>query len=151
MIKSCVIGWPISHSRSPLIHGYWLKQHGIDGSYTRQPVEPVALACASCHGGFEVDIDLAACRAPGCEDEAAVAAGELPTDWKPRTCNRVPIRVEEQRHDGGTIVTVPASQAAGTYYNLGGVDYSGFLKVATTSTNDVTVFHSPTVPDYATA
>lgn len=44
MIKACVIGWPISHSRSPLIHGYWLKQHGIDGSYTRQPVEPSALA-----------------------------------------------------------------------------------------------------------
>lgn len=44
MIKACVIGWPISHSRSPLIHGYWLKQHGIDGSYTRQPVEPTALA-----------------------------------------------------------------------------------------------------------
>lgn len=43
MIKACVIGWPISHSRSPLIHGYWLKQHGIDGSYTRQPVEPEAL------------------------------------------------------------------------------------------------------------
>jgi shikimate dehydrogenase len=44
MIKACVIGWPISHSRSPLIHGYWLKQHGIDGSYTRQPVEPAELA-----------------------------------------------------------------------------------------------------------
>jgi shikimate dehydrogenase len=43
MIKACVIGWPISHSRSPLIHGYWLKQHGIDGSYTRQPVEPSSL------------------------------------------------------------------------------------------------------------
>jgi len=43
MIKACVIGWPISHSRSPLIHGYWLKQHGIEGSYTRQPVEPSAL------------------------------------------------------------------------------------------------------------
>ena len=43
MIKACVIGWPISHSRSPLIHGYWLRQHGIDGSYTRQPVEPEAL------------------------------------------------------------------------------------------------------------
>ena len=51
----------------------------------------------------------------------------------------------------GTIVTVPASQAAGTYYNLGGVDFSGFLKVATTSTNDVTVFHTTTVPVYATA
>lgn len=44
MIKACVIGWPISHSRSPLIHGYWLKQLGIDGSYTRQPVEPSSLA-----------------------------------------------------------------------------------------------------------
>lgn len=44
MTRACVIGWPISHSRSPLIHGYWLKQHGIDGSYTRQPVEPAALA-----------------------------------------------------------------------------------------------------------
>jgi shikimate dehydrogenase len=43
MTKACVIGWPISHSRSPLIHGYWLKQNGIDGSYTRQPVEPSAL------------------------------------------------------------------------------------------------------------
>lgn len=51
----------------------------------------------------------------------------------------------------GTIITVPASQAAGTYYQLGGVDYSGYLKVATTSTNDVTVFHSTTFPAYATA
>lgn len=45
-----------------------------------------------------------------------------------------------------TIMTVPASQAAGTYYNLHGVDFSGYLKVATTSTNDVTVFHTPTLP-----
>lgn len=43
MIKACVIGWPISHSRSPLIHGYWLRLHGIDGSYTRKPVEPAQL------------------------------------------------------------------------------------------------------------
>ena len=26
MKRACVIGWPIAHSRSPLIHGYWLKQ-----------------------------------------------------------------------------------------------------------------------------
>ncbi|WP_374332282.1 shikimate dehydrogenase [Aestuariivirga sp.] len=44
MIKACVIGWPISQSRSPLIHGYWLRKYGIDGSYTRQPVEPAELA-----------------------------------------------------------------------------------------------------------
>jgi shikimate dehydrogenase len=38
--KACVIGWPISHSRSPLIHGYWLKHYGIAGSYERQAVAP---------------------------------------------------------------------------------------------------------------
>lgn len=43
MTKACVIGWPISHSRSPLIHGYWLKHYGLEGSYTRQPVEPTEL------------------------------------------------------------------------------------------------------------
>jgi shikimate dehydrogenase len=44
MIKSCVIGWPISHSRSPMIHGYWLKQLGITGSYERVAVEPQNLS-----------------------------------------------------------------------------------------------------------
>ncbi len=44
MIRACVIGWPISHSRSPLIHRYWLKAFGIDGSYSRVPVEPENLA-----------------------------------------------------------------------------------------------------------
>ncbi|MCS6757891.1 MAG: shikimate dehydrogenase [Candidatus Devosia euplotis] len=32
-IKAFVIGHPINHSRSPLIHGTWLAQHGIDGRY----------------------------------------------------------------------------------------------------------------------
>jgi shikimate dehydrogenase len=40
MKRACVIGWPISHSRSPLIHNYWLRQYGIEGTYTREPVEP---------------------------------------------------------------------------------------------------------------
>jgi shikimate dehydrogenase len=40
MKRACVIGWPIEHSRSPLIHGYWLKQYGIDGSYTKVAVRP---------------------------------------------------------------------------------------------------------------
>ena len=43
MKKACVIGWPIAHSRSPLIHNYWLKQYGIDGIYERKPVELSAL------------------------------------------------------------------------------------------------------------
>jgi shikimate dehydrogenase len=38
-----VIGWPISHSRSPIIHGYWLKRYGIAGAYERRPVRPEEL------------------------------------------------------------------------------------------------------------
>ncbi|MBI1180713.1 MAG: shikimate dehydrogenase [Alphaproteobacteria bacterium] len=34
------MGWPIGHSRSPLIHGYWLKRHGIDGYYVPLSVKP---------------------------------------------------------------------------------------------------------------
>ncbi len=43
MKRACVIGWPIAHSRSPLIHGYWLRRYGIDGAYEREPVTPEAL------------------------------------------------------------------------------------------------------------
>jgi shikimate dehydrogenase len=37
---ACVIGWPIGHSRSPLIHNYWIKQHGLDAEYRREAVSP---------------------------------------------------------------------------------------------------------------
>ena len=38
MNKVCVIGWPINHSRSPLIHNYWIRSHGLDAIYERRPV-----------------------------------------------------------------------------------------------------------------
>jgi shikimate dehydrogenase len=39
--KVCVIGWPIAHSRSPLIHNYWIKTYGIDDAvYERMAVPP---------------------------------------------------------------------------------------------------------------
>ncbi|MEJ2517615.1 MAG: shikimate dehydrogenase, partial [Methyloceanibacter sp.] len=31
--RACVIGWPVGHSRSPVIHGYWLEHYGIEGAY----------------------------------------------------------------------------------------------------------------------
>jgi shikimate dehydrogenase len=37
---ACVIGWPIKHSRSPLIHNYWLKTYGIAGAYRPEAVRP---------------------------------------------------------------------------------------------------------------
>jgi shikimate dehydrogenase len=42
--RACVIGWPVAHSRSPLIHGYWLEHYGIAGSYGREAVAPDDLA-----------------------------------------------------------------------------------------------------------
>ena len=44
MKHACVIGWPVEHSRSPLLHGYWLKKYGIDGTYTKRAVAPEAVA-----------------------------------------------------------------------------------------------------------
>jgi shikimate dehydrogenase len=38
--RACVIGWPVKHSRSPLIHGHWLKRYGVAGSYEHAEVEP---------------------------------------------------------------------------------------------------------------
>lgn len=35
-----VMGWPVGHSRSPRLHGYWLRQYGIDGTYIPLPVPP---------------------------------------------------------------------------------------------------------------
>lgn len=37
---AAIVGWPVEHSRSPALHGFWLRQHGIDGHYGRLPVEP---------------------------------------------------------------------------------------------------------------
>jgi shikimate dehydrogenase len=37
---AAIVGWPVELSRSPALHGYWLKQHGINGHYGRLPVEP---------------------------------------------------------------------------------------------------------------
>lgn len=39
-VKAFVVGHPIAHSRSPMIHGYWLEKYGIAGSYERIDVAP---------------------------------------------------------------------------------------------------------------
>ncbi len=38
-----VFGWPINHSRSPRLHGYWLRKYGIDGAYMPFATHPVKL------------------------------------------------------------------------------------------------------------
>ena len=41
---ACLIGWPAAHSRSPLIHHYWLRTLGIEGGYTIESVPPEDVA-----------------------------------------------------------------------------------------------------------
>jgi shikimate dehydrogenase len=40
---ACIIAWPVGHSRSPLIHNYWIKQHKLDAEYRREAVPPDGL------------------------------------------------------------------------------------------------------------
>jgi shikimate dehydrogenase len=72
-IQACIIGWPVAHSRSPLIHGYWLKKYGIDGSYVRRPVRPEEAADFFRHMHEE---NLAGCNVTIPHKAAAFAAAE---------------------------------------------------------------------------
>lgn len=87
--KAFVVGHPIAHSRSPLIHGYWLDRYGITGSYERIDVAPdrfadfVSAMPASGFAGGNVTIPHkeAACRLVGRLDEAAELIGAANTLW----------------------------------------------------------------------
>lgn len=89
MKRACVIGWPIEHSRSPIIHGYWLRTLGIEGSYTRVPVKPEELAgfltsmkergLSGCN--VTVPHKEAALALAQERDEAAIAIGAANTLW----------------------------------------------------------------------
>ncbi len=37
---AAVLGWPVAHSLSPRLHGFWLQEQGLDGSYLGLPVPP---------------------------------------------------------------------------------------------------------------
>jgi shikimate dehydrogenase len=41
-----IMGWPVAHSRSPVLHGFWLAETGIDGAYVPLPVRPGDLEAA---------------------------------------------------------------------------------------------------------
>ena len=39
-----VMGWPIAHSRSPRLHGHWIRRYGIDGYYIPIGLPPESFA-----------------------------------------------------------------------------------------------------------
>ncbi len=87
--RAFVIGHPIAHSRSPLIHGFWLRQIGIEGSYEKVDVSPEALSnfIASLRaegfagGNVTVPHKTAVLSLVDEVDEAAAAIGAANTLW----------------------------------------------------------------------
>ena len=65
-----VMGWPVAHSRSPRIHGYWLEEKGIDGAYLPLAVRPEALGAAL--AGL-VSLGFRGCNLTAPHKEAALA------------------------------------------------------------------------------
>ena len=41
-----VMGWPVMHSRSPLLHNYWFRRHDLAGTYVPLAIRPEGLAAA---------------------------------------------------------------------------------------------------------
>lgn len=89
MRRACVIGWPIEHSRSPAIHGYWLKRYGIEGSYTKRAVPPAeierVLRSLSAEGFAGCNVTIphkeAAFRLADVREASATAVGAANTLW----------------------------------------------------------------------
>jgi len=85
---ACVIGWPVEHSRSPLIHNYWLKRYRIAGEYRRElvPTEEFAAFVRSLAGRGYVGANVTvphkeAAFALSTPDERARAVGAANTLW----------------------------------------------------------------------
>jgi shikimate dehydrogenase len=87
--RACVMGSPVAHSRSPLLHGYWLKNLGISGSYEREEVSeiefPAFLRGLRQHGYVGGNVTVphkeAAFREVDRLDSAAQAIGAVNTVW----------------------------------------------------------------------
>jgi shikimate dehydrogenase len=88
-IRAFVIGHPIAHSRSPMLHGYWLRRYGIDGSYERLDIPPSELGAffaglrAAGWAGGNVTVPHKTSVIPhvGRLDPTAAAMGAVNTLW----------------------------------------------------------------------
>jgi shikimate dehydrogenase len=84
----CVIGWPVEHSRSPLIHNYWIKQLGLNAQYRREAISPDRFAefvgHLAEHGYVGANVTVPhkeAALAASNPDRLAIAVGAANTLW----------------------------------------------------------------------
>ncbi|QDG75107.1 shikimate dehydrogenase [Labrenzia sp. PHM005] len=91
--KAAITGFPVDQSRSPLVHGYWLKKHGLDGAYGRVAVPPEEAKTffndfkTSGLVGANVTVPHKEVAFAACDhlDEAAKAMGAANTLWLDET------------------------------------------------------------------
>jgi len=91
--KAAITGHPVAHSRSPLVHGYWLKKHGLSGEYGRLDVAPEHAEdfyrnfSASGLNGANVTVPHKEVAAASCDwlDDAAKTMGAANTLWLDET------------------------------------------------------------------
>src|SRR5438132_5598284 len=89
MKKACVMGHPVAHSRSPMIHGYWLKTLGIPGAYELKDLTPEQFVPFITHlsangyvgGNVTVPHKEAAYRTVSSRDAASEAVGAVNVLW----------------------------------------------------------------------
>ena len=87
--RACIMGHPVAHSRSPMIHGYWIKQLGIDGAYDFKDLTPEAFPAfiaglgsnGYIGGNVTVPHKEAAFRGVSQRDAASEAVGAVNVLW----------------------------------------------------------------------
>lgn len=85
---ACVIGYPAKHSRSPKMHGYWIKKYGLDADYRAEEVAPehvrALLSDLAGHGYVGANVTMPhkdVALAMSEPDERATAVGAANTLW----------------------------------------------------------------------
>lgn len=87
--RACIMGHPVAHSRSPMLHGYWLRTLGIDGAYEFADVAPEDFesffrglkANGFAGGNITIPHKEAAFRLVDRRERAADAIGAVNTVW----------------------------------------------------------------------
>jgi shikimate dehydrogenase len=96
-----VMGWPVAHSLSPRLHGFWLTEHGIDGAYVPLPVRPERLERAL---RALPDLGFAGCNLTVPHKEAALSVLDevAPEARRIGAVNTVAVRQDGSLHGWNT-------------------------------------------------
>lgn len=128
--RACVLGWPVSQSLSPKLHGWWLRKYGIAGAYTAMAIQPDNLRDALqllADRGFEgcnltAPLKEIALSMMNAHDESCLMSGAVNTvvikDGKLRGYNSdgfgfvESLKAQYPRWDGANVAVIGAGGAA---------------------------------------